>query len=165
MIAIDFDGVVANYDGHASKTKFNPDLFNLLKPPAEVAIITNQGGMVFHEIDPNRYPSPEQVARRLCEGTRYLEDHGVAVRAIYVSCYHPRATRPTTIDVSRRLHQLLFGCMPDEAMICTYTTAESRKPAPLMLVQAGATVYYGDSDEDEKAAAAIVLLLWMERGK
>lgn len=150
MICLDFDGVVANYGNHLTETRFNDALLALLPPARQtVAIITNQGGMAFHGVAPERYPSPERVAMRLLAGIGWLEARGYRVQMVLVSAYHPRADRQAIERAAAQLRRALV-LVP----LTVYTTARSRKPSPFMLRVAGAGVYYGDSPEDEEAARA-----------
>lgn len=150
MIALDFDGVIANYGNHATETRFNTDLLRLLPPrPRRVVIVSNQGGMAFHAVSPERYPSPERVAMRLLAGIGWLEARGYKVARVLVSAYHPRAER-RTIERAAALLRRELALVPRTV----YTTAKSRKPSPFMLKAARASIYYGDSPEDEQAARA-----------
>lgn len=142
-IALDLDGTILNYGGHASETRINPALLALLPAPGPVVIVTNQGGMAFHRVNPARYPAPAQVADRLWTAAVYLGSRGYPVQAILVSCYHPRAERA---DVQRAARRLRREYAQDGIRI--FTTARARKPRPYLLRLAGASVYYGDSPED-----------------
>lgn len=151
MIALDFDGVVANYGGHATETRYNPALADILPHQRQpVAIVTNQGGLAFHRLNPARYPSPEHVARRLAGGIRYLAALGYPVAVLLISAYHPKAA-PQAIQYAA--HRLRLA-MPGVRTWHVYSTPESRKPSPFMLLRARASIYYGDSPEDAQAAAA-----------
>lgn len=150
MICLDFDGVVANYGNHTTETRFNDGLLALLPPARQpVAIVTNQGGMALHAGAPERYPAPERVAMRLLAGIGWLEARGYRVQMVLISAYHPRAARPEIERAAAKLRRELVL-----APRTVYTTARSRKPSPLMLRVARASVYYGDSPEDEDAALA-----------
>lgn len=151
MIALDFDGVVANYGDHINELRFNDRLFAILPSPQPVAICTNQGGMAFSLSNPAKYPSPERVAERLIAGCMFLLKRGFSVQKILVSAYHPRADIKQIEHVARqlRLSLSLFPCIWH-----VYTTERSRKPSPLMLRACGATVFYGDSPEDGQSAKA-----------
>jgi hypothetical protein len=72
MIALDFDGVVANYGDHTTDFRLNDGLIALLPRKRQpVAICTNQGGMVFSRSNLAKYPSPERVAYRLAAGSNF----------------------------------------------------------------------------------------------
>lgn len=152
MIALDFDGVVANYGDHTTTTRLNTGLLELLPRQRQpVAICTNQGGMAFSRHNPARYPTPLQVAQRLHAGCTFLAQSGYPVAAILVSAYHPKAADADIQRAAQELRELLDVFAPAWRV---YTTERARKPHPLMLRAAGATVYYGDSPEDGQAASA-----------
>ena len=152
MHALDLDGTILNYGGHATEeTRYNLALLPMLPPPAPVAIVTNQGGIAFSRYHPDRYPTPLRVAARLNDACNFLRHHGYQVAAIYASCYHPKAKEADIQAVAQQLRELIALIVPAWRV---YTTARSRKPSPLMLRAAGATAYYGDSAEDAEAAAA-----------
>lgn len=146
----DFDGVISNYDRHASEIRFNPAFTSLIKGD-RVAIATNQGGCALHSSVSHAYPSPAFVAQRLIAGVAMLQRHGVNVSHIYACVYHSKASRELIVAAARDLRQWL-----SEAKIphTIYTTERARKPNPFMLRAARATVYYGDSPEDKLAADA-----------
>lgn len=150
MIALDFDGVVANYGDHTTQLRLNGGLFALLPRQRQpVAICSNQGGMAFSRLNPEKYPSPERVAYRLAAGSNFL--HGYPVQAIFVSAFHPKADDAAIQQAAQQLRKMLGRFAPAWRV---YTTERARKPNPLMLRAAGATVYYGDSPEDAQAAQA-----------
>lgn len=151
MHALDLDGTILNYGGHATEeTRYNLALLPMLPPPTLLAIITNQGGTAFSRYHPDRYPTPLRVAERLNDACNFLRRAGYPVAAIYASCYHPKA-KPADIQiVAQQLRELVALIVPTWTI---YTTERSRKPSPLMLKAAGATTYYGDSAEDAEAAA------------
>lgn len=151
VIALDLDGTILNYHNHAAETRINLGLLALLPAgaPGTVVIVTNQGGMAFHRVNPAKYPSPAQVADRLWTAAVYLGGRGYPVQSILVSCYHPRAERA---DVQRAARQLRREYAQPGIRI--FTTARARKPRPYLLRLAGATCYYGDSPEDAVAAQA-----------
>lgn len=152
MIALDFDGVVANYGDHVSQTRYNPVLLPLLPARRQpVAICSNQGGMVFSRHNPERYPSPLRVAQRLLGGCNFLWRYGYPVQALYISAFHPKAADADIQAVAAHLRELISVIVP---VWRVYTTERARKPHPLMLRAAGATCYYGDSPEDAQAAQA-----------
>lgn len=152
MIVLDFDGVVANYGDHTTQLRLNGGLFALLPRQRQpVAICSNQGGMAFSRLNPGRYPSPERVAYRLAAGSNFLHGHGYPVQAIFVSAFHPKAADAAIQQAAQQLRELLGLFAPAWRV---YTTERARKPHPLMLRAAGATVFYGDSPEDQQAAEA-----------
>ena len=108
--------------------------------------------MVFSRLNPQMYPTPHQVARRLAFGCAFLAQSGYPVAAIYISAYHPRAADSDIKLVAQRLrNELSVNAAPPATV---YTTERARKPNSFMLRVAGATVYYGDSPEDAQAAEA-----------
>lgn len=152
MIALDFDGVVANYNDHTTTIRINTGLLALLpRQRQHVAICSNQGGMAFSRSNPARYPTPERVGVRLLAGCDFLAQHGYPVQAIFVSAWHPKASTRQVEAAAAELRQYLRHIAP---MWRVYTTERARKPHPLMLRAAQATVFYGDSPEDGEAAAA-----------
>ena len=152
MIALDFDGVIANYGDHTTTTRLNTALLALLPRQRQpIAICTNQGGMAFSRRNPARYPTPQRVAQRLHAGCAFLSQSGYPVASILISAYHPKADAADIQAVAQELRALLALFAPAWRV---YTTERARKPHPLMLRAAGATVYYGDSPEDGQAASA-----------
>ena len=152
MIALDFDGVIGNYGDHTTASRINAGLLVLLPRRRQpVAICTNQGGMAFSRHNPARYPAPAQVARRLRAGCSFLVANGYPVVAIYISAYHPKAADADIQWAARELRGWLEGFVSTWKV---FTTERARKPHALMLHAAGATCYYGDSQEDAQAAAA-----------
>lgn len=151
MIALDFDGVVANYGDHTTEVRFNEDLFALLPGPQPVTICTNQGGMAFSFGNPDKYPSPERVAERLLLGYQFLAKHGYPVQQILVATFHPKASQRNIDDASDRLVAALKG---HGLNFYVWSWESARKPSPFMLRACGATVFYGDSPEDGEAAVA-----------
>ena len=150
MIALDFDGVVANYNDHTTTIRINTGLLALLPRPRQpIAICTNQGGMAFRRPNPARYPTPQWVAPRTHAGFTFLAQSGYPVASILISAYHPKADAADIQAVAQELRALLALFAPAWHV---YTTERSRKPHPLMLRAAHATAYYGDSPEDAQAA-------------
>lgn len=152
MIALDFDGVVANYGDHTTQMRYNDGLFALLPHPQPVAICSNQGGMAFNATDTAKYPTPERVADRLYWGSQFLLRHGYPVQSILVAAYHPKATEEQIQHAARKLRARFYQTLRCDWSV--YTTERARKPHPLMLRACGATSFYGDSPEDGEAAAA-----------
>lgn len=152
MIALDFDGVIANYGDHTTTTRINTGLLALLPRERQpVAICTNQGGMAFSRHNPAKYPTPLQVAQRFSAGCTFLACNGYPVVAILVSACHPKAD---AADIQRAAQELRVRIARFVPAWRIYTTERARKPHPLMLRAAGATCYYGDSPEDQQAAQA-----------
>ncbi len=152
MIALDFDGVVANYNDHTTTIRINTGLLALLPRQRQpIAICTNQGGMAFSRLNPAKYPTPLQVAQRLNAGCNFLARNGYPVAAILISAHHPKADAAAIQSVAQELRELLDVFAPAWRV---YTTERARKPHPLMLRAAHATAYYGDSPEDAQAAEA-----------
>ncbi len=152
MLALDFDGVIANYGDHTTTTRLNTALLALLPRQRQpIAICTNQGGMAFSRLNPAKYPTPLQVAQRLNAGCNFRARNGYPVAVILVSAYHPKADAGDIQSVAQELRELVAVFAPRWRV---YTTERSRKPHALMLKAAGATCYYGDSPEDAQAAAA-----------
>lgn len=152
MIALDFDGVVANYNDHTTTIRINTGLLALLPSQRQpVVICTNQGGMAFSRLNPAKYPTPLQVAQRLNAGCNFLTRNGYPVSAIFASTYHPKADAAEIQRVAQELRELISVVVPRWRV---YTTERARKPHAFMLKVAGATVYYGDSPEDQQAAEA-----------
>lgn len=152
MIALDFDGVVANYGDHTTQLRLNDGLFALLpRRNQPVAIVSNQGGMALHPTNSAKYPSPQRVAHRLQLGCHFLLKNGYPVAQILVAAYHPKATDEQVQRAARELRAALRTFRWDWSV---YTTERARKPHPLMLRACGATVFYGDSPEDGEAAVA-----------
>lgn len=153
MIAFDVDGTILNYDGHASgDTRYNLGLLPLVQSVGTrmVAIVTNQGGMAFSRTN-HKYPTPLRVGQRINEACTFMRRNGFSVMAVHVSCYHPKAETADIEWAARKLRGFL-ALLPCDYTV--YTTERARKPHPLMLRAAGATIYYGDSPEDGQAANA-----------
>lgn len=152
MIALDLDGTILNYGSHVTEIRINHALLSLLPRQRQpVVILTNQGGVALWRSDPNKYPSPEHVGWRLDAACTFLAEREYQTVAIYASCYHPRAQAVDVQWAAATLRGEIASLVPSWRV---YTTERARKPHPLMLRAAGATVYYGDSPEDGQAAAA-----------
>ncbi len=153
VIALDMDGTILNYGSHTTETRSNYSLLPMLplRGAARVAILTNQGGMAFSRYNPAKYPTPERVAERIYAAVRFLREAGYPVEIIMASCYHPRAEHVAIQSAAAKLRSYMpqFGA----ELWRVYTAERARKPHPLMLKAAGATIYYGDSPEDAAAAA------------
>ena len=151
MIALDMDGTILNYGGHTQETRYNPALALLLPSVRQpVAILTNQGGMAFSRLNPERYPSPDRVACRIFQAAGFLKGLGFPVSDVLVSCFHARAADADIQAMARALRAEL--ATPRGIFWTVYTTERARKPSPFMLRVCAATSYYGDSPEDAEAA-------------
>ena len=96
MIALDLDGTILNYGGHATEaTRYNLALLPMLPPPATVAI----------RYHPDRYPTPLRVADRISDACNFLCRHRYSVEAIYISCYHPKAQETDIQAAAQRLRE------------------------------------------------------------
>lgn len=159
MITLDIDGTLLDYN-YSTRTKpvINQELIAKLAADGveQIALVTNQGGLVFGEQgfrrqDGRGYPVPEDFTNRLFELDQALARHGIAIAGVYICTYHPKADAgwlDATTDKLRRLLRLThLPCF-------VYPVDSFRKPSPIMLEIAKASVYYGDSDEDEQAASA-----------
>lgn len=149
MIALDLDGTIINYGGGVPY--FNMDLLPLLpRQRQNVAIVTNQGGIPFSYAS-DKFPSPYVVMSRLNYAMQWMHRQGYPVVAVYACVYHPRCSQEFIEKAAAELRQCLA---PLVSTWHVYATERARKPHPLMLRAAGATVYYGDSPEDGQAASA-----------
>lgn len=152
MLGLDLDGTILNYGDH-TQLRPNRALFDLLPPPQPVVIISNQGGVVFSQADPAKYPSPQRVAERLAFAASFLAKAGYPLVAIHLSVYHPKASPGNITDAAIALRKIIPLRITGASMH-VYIGAASRKPGPFMLKAADATTYAGDSPEDRQAAAA-----------
>lgn len=158
MIACDIDGTLLDYDYIPGQPpKINYALIEQLRGK-EIALVTNQGGLPFGvkgaiRKDGRPYPTPEDFIDRLKYLLEALHQSDITVCGIQICIYHPKAD-PYSIDVA---HGCLLDGLDqiDQSKTGTYIywIEHFRKPNPAMLIEAGATIYYGDSDEDEEAAA------------
>ena len=122
-----------------------------------VAICTNQGGLPWWAMGVSRrdgrpYPSPEQFLFRLAVAVGWLDQYGIAVSAVRVCVFHPKAPDAAIQRAARLVRAGMRSILVPDWHI--YTRADARKPAPLMLRSVGALEYWGDSDEDQGAALA-----------
>lgn len=155
----DLDGTLLDYSPECAPPRVNWAVVRALLSLGvrEVTFATNQGGLPWFVMGVTRrdgrpYPSPDQFLFRLAVAVGTLDRYGIAVAAVRVSVFHPRAD-PAAIQRAARLVRAGMGSIlvPDWRV---YTTAAARKPQPLMLRSVGATEYWGDSDEDAAAAQA-----------
>ena len=159
MIALDLDGTLLDYSPEGPEPAVNHAVIARLveRKVAEVAILTNQGGLPFGVAgklrrDGRPYPTPRQFAVRLAEAIQALWEAGIEVEAVRVSCWHQYAAAHDIQRAASRTRYML-SFMGRMSQSTVYTTAAARKLNPLMLHSVGATEYWGDSDEDEQAAA------------
>ena len=157
MIACDIDGTLLNYNQQPGQTPaINHALIAQLAPQTDrIALITNQGGLVFGWQQRNRpdrkYPVPGDFALRLRHLHQALLEAGIMVNSVQVSLYHPKADA----DQLDAVRDVLWAEADDiDVPVAVYINETYRKPAPDMLAAVGVTAYYGDSDEDEAAARA-----------
>ena len=153
MIALDIDGTILNYNAHTKETRYNLELLTMLarNETRLVALVTNQGGMSLSFSNSGEYPMPSRVAQRINDACTFLRRNGYSAMSVHVSCYHTKATNADIQKAAAKLREFLsLG----HFSWTVYTTERARKPHPLMLRAAGATVYYGDSPEDGQASAA-----------
>lgn len=160
MIALDIDGTLLDYDAIPGQPPVvNTALIQELATNGvkQVALVTNQGGLAFgwpgrDKIEGRKYPSPADFITRLSTLAQALNEHSINVRAVYVSLYHPKANPKVLEQIRATLYELVpLGLA---SLFLVYINSAYRKPSPLMLQRAGATVYYGDSQEDEQTAQA-----------
>lgn len=158
MIALDFDGTVANYGG--GPFQLNRPLIRsiwqaqpLMLP--DCAICTNQGGLVWGVLnrrrygDPGKFPTPESFVRRIDLAQQKMPLHGLRLDELRLCVYHPKAPESLIKTTAQQVRDLLRGA---PFAWTVHETPAARKPAALMLRAVRATIYYGDSDEDEAAA-------------
>lgn len=162
MIALDLDGTLLDYSPEGPTPRINHALIASLAAQGvkQVAIVTNQGGLAFGVAgklrkDGRPYPQPLQFALRLQAAVLALNEAGIRVVFVRVSCWHDAAARqPEIADAVQRAARQVRLWM--SAFIGVdwrvYATPAARKPNPLMLRAVGATEYWGDSDEDAQAA-------------
>ena len=162
MIALDLDGTLLDYSPEGPTPHVNPAVIAALQARGvtAVGIVTNQGGLCFGVAgklrkDGRPYPTPRQFATRLQAAVLALNEAGIRVVFVRVSCWHDAAARqPEIADaVQRAAREVRLWLAGLRALDwCVYTTAAARKPSPLMLRAVGATEYWGDSPEDAEAA-------------
>ena len=136
--------------------KINHALIEQLKGQ-EIALVTNQDWLPFGikgaiRKDGRPYPKPADFVDRLKYLLEALDQVGVKVASIRICIYHPKAdpkdNRSAFYEVLRLVDPVFSGDI-DLSSDETW-----RKPSPYMLINVGATIYYGDSPEDEGAANA-----------
>lgn len=163
MYFLDIDGTLLPYDGYKGFCgKANQKLIDSLRREGvtKVGVATNQGGIPMGELGWKRdselvYPTVSLFLQRLDYLATELRFNGIYLTAVRVSLYHPRTVGlPVVESAADRIREtawLAINQIPDWKV---FTEEKYRKPAPGMLLDAGATVFYGDSPEDEQAAMA-----------
>lgn len=160
MLATDLDGTLIPYgQNNQQPTAFNHELAMQWKQRGitKLCIATNQGGMVFSNGE-NKYPTPQIVAWRIAYAIDELSKHGITVKTVIASVYHPKATIKMIGDAMLGLAQefaalAMFGKFNvGKVELRTKGTEFYRKPNPQMLFDLKATEYWGDSPEDADAA-------------
>lgn len=162
MIASDIDGTLLDYNYIPGQLPaVNWPLLRLLAERTDtLRLVSNQGGLPWGVMGKQRkdgraYPKPADFVGRFVHLVGALALHGVQVPGLYVCVYHPAAPADAVHRAASGVGDLLFSAMPGgEFHIAVFGDVEYRKPSPAMLVAAGATCYYGDSDEDAAAAEA-----------
>ncbi len=159
MIALDLDGTLLDYAPAGPQPRINRQALTALaqRRTRAVAICTNQGGLPWWAMGVTRrdgqpYPSPDQFLYRLAVAVGALERYGIAVAAVRVCVFHPRADEAAIRRAARLVRAGMSSILVPDWHI--YTRPDARKPAPLMLRSVGATEYWGDSEEDAGAALA-----------
>lgn len=165
MIGIDLDGTVLNYGGHAAgEIRINAACIGWLAVQAgDVAILSNQGGVNFHDANPAKYPSIEQIVARVVAAQQAMRRQNCGRLAhVRMATYHPSADPRRCSAVAKKLELALSAQIT--ARIEVSGAPGWRKPQPGMFDGLRLTVYVGDSDEDALAAeAAGVKFLRVER--
>lgn len=154
LAGIDLDGTILNYGGQAAgDVRVNHAFIARLHADGveAVAIISNQGGINFHDIAPTTYPSAAQVARRIEAACVALDAAGVNIASVDIAIFHPRAASDVMAKSAAALREELLSL---QYPVSVWENASSRKPSGTALELAGIAVYYGDSDEDAAAALA-----------
>lgn len=150
MITLDIDGTLLGYSG--SPTVNRPLILSLSTQTRQVSLVTIQGGLPFGILNSaGKYPRPEDFYHRLCNLQQALFEYNIHLAMLRVCIYHPKAPSNAIHNAASQLRNLLSVFCVDWKV---YTTERARKPNPFMLRSVGASVYYGDSDEDEQAALA-----------
>ena len=165
MIGVDLDGTILNYGGHASgEIRINvARLTWLAAQEGGIAILSNQGGVNFHDANPAKYPSVEQIVARVVAVQKTMRrlDCGRLTR-VRMATYHPNADPLRCIAVAKKLELALSAQL--NARIEVSGAPDWRKPQAGMFAGLHLAAYVGDSDEDGLAAdAAGVKFLKVER--
>lgn len=148
-VGINLDGTLLNY----GLTEFSVNYAFIARLVAdgvtEVTIITNQGGLCFNEINPDKYPAPVDFLERAIVAYQVLHEAGINVYCCRVAIWHPKASEEM-IDAVRT--ELLLLNAPQMG-VSIFEHEAARKPGTQMFERLDIVRYYGDSDEDEQAAA------------
>lgn len=165
MIGVDLDGTILNYGGHAAgEIRIAVARIGWIAMQAgDIAILSNQGGVNFHDANPAKYPSIEQIVARVVAVQKTMRrlDCGRLTR-VRMATYHPNADPLRCIAVAKKLELALSAHL--NARIEVSGAPTWRKPQPGMFAGLHLAAYVGDSDEDGLAAdAAGVKFLKVER--
>lgn len=156
MKTFDIDGTLLDYDYLPGEDPvINRGLIATLEPGERIALVTNQGGLAFglmgiQRKDGRHYPRSADFVWRLNKLVNCLTDAGVIVADVHVCTFHPKAPPEKCEEAAASIKEML----PSDT-VKAYFFERWRKPNPSMLVEARATVYYGDSEEDAEAAARL----------
>lgn len=160
MIASDIDGTLLDYNyipGQLPAVNW-PLLRQIAERTDTLRLVSNQGGLPWGVMGKQRkdgraYPKPADFVGRLLALSGALTMVGVRLTGVFACTYHPKAPEYAVFSAAYDVDALLrAGRLAVTAFF--YSGEEFRKPSPAMLKIAGATCYYGDSDEDEAAAQA-----------
>ena len=160
--AFDIDGTFLDFDSKpGDEPLINQALLATLQPGERVALVTNQGGLPFGLMGAKGYPTPVTFVWRLTALANALTERGSVIASVHISTYHPKAPPERCEEAAAFILRLLDG---GAVPLFVHHNEGSRKPNPAMLVEAHASVYYGDSDEDAAAAEnAVVPFVRVER--
>jgi histidinol phosphatase-like enzyme len=152
--ATDLDGTVINYDSRDGDVRFNTDFLAKLRARKvqRIHIVTNQGGCVFHDSDPAKYPSVDLVAVRIRAAIHWLRWEGIQVDHVLACTYHPRASELQCAQLRSSMRTALLRVGINRVL--TFSEAQMRKPEPGMLLRCKVSIYFGDDNTDEQAARA-----------
>ena len=153
MIGIDLDGTILNYNGHASgEIRIAVARVGWIAMQTNsIAILSNQGGVNFHDTDPAKYPSIEQVVVRIMAAQKAIRlFRGGRLAHVRMATYHPNADPLRCEETARELESALRARL--DARIEVSSAPGWRKPEPGMFDGLRLTAYIGDSDEDGLAA-------------
>ena len=149
----DLDGTLLNYGNANFTTSINTAFLDTLAgttdAPEFIKIVTNQGGLQWGMAGIAKYPTISYFEDRIIRLMATLQDRNIYIHSVYACIYRPKGDHLLEDQVKEAIATSRIG------RIVTVLDEEAyRKPAPGMLLLAGATVLYGDSDEDEQAAQA-----------
>lgn len=155
MIGLDLDGTLLNYGNHTTELRINQALIDQLATlTKEVVILTNQVGLVWHESNPTKYPSPEQFVKRAKTAIDALRAAGIRTVEVHVALFHPKAEEEQIQQTYLKLDAAIVNSQLDSPHFWLWRGQNHRKPGTGMFKATRVTEYYGDSDEDEAAAQA-----------